>query len=140
MFDSITSNCSSVFTSKFWSSLCYFLSIKRKLSTPFYPQTDSQSKQQNSIIEIYLRAFVNYKKDNWARLLLMVEFAYNNAKHASMEYTSFELNCKYHLYVSYKENVEPHSRSKVADELIEELRNLIAACRANLQHTHELQK
>ncbi len=33
-----------LFTSKFWSSLCYFLGIKRKLSTTFYPQTDGQTK------------------------------------------------------------------------------------------------
>ena len=38
----IVSNRGSVFTSKFWSSLCYFLGIKRRLSTAFHPQTDSQ--------------------------------------------------------------------------------------------------
>ena len=40
--DSIVSNCGSVFTSKFWSLLCYFLRIKQKLSRAFYPQTDGQ--------------------------------------------------------------------------------------------------
>ncbi len=49
----------SLFTSKFWSMLCYFLEIKKKLFTTFYPQTNSQTKRQNSIIEAYLRAFVN---------------------------------------------------------------------------------
>ena len=39
--DSIVSNQSSVFTSKFWSSLCYFLGIKQRLSTAFYPQTNN---------------------------------------------------------------------------------------------------
>ena len=62
----------------------------------------------------------------------MAEFAYNNAKHASMGYTPFELNCGYHSSVSYKEDVVPHSKSKVADELTEELRNLMAPCRENL--------
>ncbi len=33
--DSIVSDRGSVFTSKFWSSLCYFLGIKQKLSTAF---------------------------------------------------------------------------------------------------------
>ena len=55
------SNGGSLFTSKFWSSLCYFLGIKRKLSTAFYPQTDGQTERQNSTIEAYLRAFVNFK-------------------------------------------------------------------------------
>ena len=57
-----------------------------------------------------------------------------------MGYTSFELNCGYHLRVSDKEDVDPHSRFKAADELIEELRNLMAACIENLQHAQELQK
>ena len=35
--DSIVSDPGSVFTTKFCSSLCYFLSIKRRLSTAFHP-------------------------------------------------------------------------------------------------------
>ena len=42
--DSIVSDRGSLFTSKFWSSLCYFLGIKRRLSTAFYYQTDGQTK------------------------------------------------------------------------------------------------
>ncbi len=38
--NSIVSDWRSVFTSKFWSSLCYFLGIKQKLFTVFHPQTD----------------------------------------------------------------------------------------------------
>ena len=91
-------------------------------------------------MEAYLRAFVNYEQDNWARLLPMAEFTYNNAKHASMGYTSFELNCEYHPRVSYEEDVNPRSRSKPTDELTKELRNLMAAYRENLQHAQELPK
>ena len=70
----------------------------------------------------------------------MAEFAYNNAKHASMRYTFFELNCEYHPRVSYKEDINPRSRSKAANKLTEELRNLMAACREKLQYAQELQK
>ena len=59
--NSIIFDRSSLFTFKFWSSLCYFLGIKQKLSTAFYSQTDGQTKQQNSTIEAYLRAFVNFE-------------------------------------------------------------------------------
>ena len=78
-------------------------------------------------MESYLKVFINYEKDNWAKLLLIVEFAYNNVKQASMEYILFELNCKYCLHASYKENIDPCSRSKAVDKLTKELRNLIAA-------------
>ncbi len=107
--DSIVSDRGSVFTLKFWSSLCYFLSIKQKPSTAFYPQTDGQIKRQNSTMEAYLRAFVNFKQDNWAKLLPMAEFAYNNVKKASTGHTPFELNCGYHPRASYEEDIDPHS-------------------------------
>ena len=47
-----------LFISKFWSLLCYFLKIKKKLFIAFYPQIDSQTKRKNSTMEAYLRAFV----------------------------------------------------------------------------------
>ena len=57
--ESIVTDRGSLFISKFWSLLCYFLGIKKKLSTVFYPQTDGQIERQNSTMEAYLRAFVN---------------------------------------------------------------------------------
>lgn len=62
--DSIVSDQGSGFTSKFWSSLCYFLGIKRKLLTAFHPKTDGQTERQNSIMEAYLRAFFNYGQND----------------------------------------------------------------------------
>ena len=59
--DSIVTDRGSLFTSKFWSSLYYFLGIKRRPSSAFEPQTDGQTKRQNSTIEAYLRAFVNFE-------------------------------------------------------------------------------
>ena len=38
--DSIISDRGAIFTSKFWSSLCYFLRIERRLFNTFYSQTD----------------------------------------------------------------------------------------------------
>ena len=59
--DSIVSDCGSVFTLKFWFSLFYFLKMKWKLLTAFYPQIDGQIKRQNSTMEAYLQAFINYE-------------------------------------------------------------------------------
>ena len=83
-------------------------------------------------MEVYIRAFVNYKRDNLARYLPMAEFAYNIAEHVSTGYTLFELKCGYHSRVPYKEDVNPRSKSKAADELTEKLGNLMAVCRENL--------
>ncbi len=64
----------------------------------------------------------------------MAEFAYNNAKNASTGDTPFELNCGYHSKVSFKENTDPHSRSRSANKLAEKLRKLIEVCCQNLLH------
>ena len=57
--ESIVMDQDLLFTSKFWSLLCYILGIIRKLSTAFYFPTNGQTKKQNSIMEVYLRAFDN---------------------------------------------------------------------------------
>ena len=85
-------------------------------------------------MEVYLRAFVNFEQNNWARLLPMAEFAYNNAKNANTGHTPFELNCGYHPRISYEEEVDSRSKSKSADKLSAELRELMIVCQENLYH------
>ena len=52
----------------------------------------------------------------------------------------FELNCGYHLRVSFQKNTNPFLRSKTANELSAELRKLMNFCRKNLHHAQKLQK
>ncbi len=70
----------------------------------------------------------------------MAEFAYKNAKNASTNHIPFELNGGYHSRVSFKEDVNPRSRSCSANELAKELRKLIEVCYQNLLYAWELQK
>ena len=93
-------------------------------------------------MKAYLQVFVNFEQNNWARLLPMAEFAYNNAKNVSIGYTPFELNCRYHLRVFYKEEeiLDPHSKSKTMEELFSKLQELMIVCQQNLHHAKELQK
>ena len=49
--DSIVTNRRSLFISKFWLSLCYFLGIKQRLLTAFHPQTDNQTEWQNNTMK-----------------------------------------------------------------------------------------
>ena len=63
-------------------------------------------------MKAYLWAFVNFKQNDRARFLPMTEFAYNNAKNASSDYTLFELNYGYHSRMFYKKDVKPYSKSK----------------------------
>ena len=59
ILESIMTDQSQLFISKFWSLLYYFLRIKKKLSTALHPQTNGQTERQNRMIEVYLRAFMN---------------------------------------------------------------------------------
>ena len=85
-------------------------------------------------MEAYLWIFVNIEQNDWARLLPMAEFAYNNAKNASIGFTPFKLNCGYYPRVSYKEDLDPHSWLKTVEELSSKLWNLIAAYQQNLHY------
>lgn len=49
----------SVFTSQFWSDLCYLNKIHRKLSTAFHPQTDGQTERMNQTLIQYLRCYAS---------------------------------------------------------------------------------
>ena len=138
--DSFVTNTGSLFALKFWLLVCYFLGIKCRLFTAFYPHTDGHTKRQNSIIETYLKTCVNFKQNDWARFLPIAKFAYNNAKNASTGHTSFELNYGYHPCVSYKENIDSYSKSKLADKLLADLQELMTVCRKSLHHTQKLQK
>ena len=101
---------------------------------------NDQTERQNSTIEMYLGAFINWKQDDWVRLLPIAKFAYNNAKNASTGHILFKLNCGYHPRVSFKEDVNPHSKSRSANKLVRKLRELIEVCCQNLLYIQELQK
>ncbi len=58
----------------------------------------------------------------------MAEFTYNNTKNASTGHIPFKLNCSYHLRVFFEDDVNSRSRSRSANKLAEELKELIEVC------------
>lgn len=81
--DDIVSDRGSKFVSKFWKALCSRLSINRKLSTAYHPETDGQTERVNQTLEQYIRIYCAYQQDDWSEWLPLAEFAYNNADHTS---------------------------------------------------------
>ena len=128
LLDWIVTDWGSFFTSKFWSSLCYFLGIRQRLFTTFYLQIDNQTEKQNSILEVYFQAFVNFKQNDWIWLFPMAKLTYNNAKNASTGHTLFEPNCRYHSCVFYKKDFDLHLKLKITEELSFKHQNLMAVC------------
>ena len=87
--DNLITDRGTVFTLKYWSSFCFHLHAQQNLTTAFHPQTDGQTERQNQTLETYIRMFGNDEQDDWALLLPMAEFAYNNSIHNATGYTPF---------------------------------------------------
>jgi hypothetical protein len=83
MPENLVSDRGSLFTSEFWSTFCWLLAVKRRLSTAYHPQTDGQTERQNQTLEYFLRSYVNWQQDDWARWLPIAQFTYNGSIHAT---------------------------------------------------------
>ena len=81
--DTVISDRGPQFISAFWEHLTSSLGIRRKLSTAYHPQTDGQTERANQDLENYLRRYVSWKQDDWARWLAVTEFAANAAPSAT---------------------------------------------------------
>jgi hypothetical protein len=94
--DDVVSDRGVTFTSKFTKTVFKALHIEQNLSTAFHPRTDGQTERVNSILEQYLRCYIDYQQSNWSTLLPLAEFTYNNTVHSSTRTTPFFANFGFH--------------------------------------------
>ncbi|KAJ3502093.1 hypothetical protein NLJ89_g9041 [Agrocybe chaxingu] len=80
------------FVSHFTKALNSLLGISENTSTAFRPQTDGQTERTNQEVEIYLRAFMNKRQNDWAEWLACAEFALNNKISSTTGYSPFFVN------------------------------------------------
>ncbi len=104
LLDFIVSNRDSQFIFILWKFLCKRLSINLQLFTVYHSQINDQSEQVNQNIKRYLRCFCLYMQNDWAKLLLMIEFVDNNALFSVIFLTSFFLNKDFHSHMSFELN------------------------------------
>jgi len=90
--EDVVSARDSTFTGSFFTDLYNYLGIKRSMSTAYHPQTDGQTERINQVIEAYLRSYCNYEPNDWASMLAMAEYAYNNSKHSTTKISPFYTN------------------------------------------------
>ena len=84
------------FTAEFTSELYRLLEIKAAKTTAYHPQADGQTERVNQELEQYLWLFTSERQDDWADLLSMAEFQYNNHIHSSTQQTPFLLDSSQH--------------------------------------------
>jgi RNase H-like domain found in reverse transcriptase/Reverse transcriptase (RNA-dependent DNA polymerase)/Integrase zinc binding domain len=103
----IVSDRGPVFTSAFWSTFCFLLATRRRLSTAFHPQTDGQTERQNQSVEHYFRVYCNQVQDDWAAKAPRAQFAYNVSLHSTIGKSPWE--AAYNSYPGLPATVEDDS-------------------------------
>ena len=126
----VTSDRGSEFVSHFFRSLGKALDMNLHFTSGYHPEGDGQTERMNQTLEQYLRIYCNYQQDNWAPLLPLAEFAYNNAPNATTGITPFFANKGYHPNISvslHQELTSSQARKFVVDleQLHSELRQAI---------------
>jgi len=96
----VTSDRGTEFISHFFRSLGKALDMRLHFTSSYHPEGDGQTERSNQTLEQYLRIYCNYQQDNWADLLPLAEFAYNNAPSATTRVSPFFANKGYHPNIS----------------------------------------
>ena len=132
-----STDCSSTFTANFTRNIYKELGIEPCFSTAYHPQTQGQVENNNKWMEMYLQMFCSHHQDNWADLLLMVEFAYNNHHHPSIDTTPFFANYGYHPTLM---NVLSAAQSDKPDKWIQQIRDAQDECKRMIERSQEVSK
>ena len=99
--------------SHFFRLLGKVLNMCLHFTSGYHPEEDGQTECTNQTLEQYLRVYCNYQQDNWAELLPLAEFAYNNAPSALTRVSPFFANKGYHPNITvYPERDLTSSRAR----------------------------
>eukprot|EP00253_Pinus_taeda_P027707 PITA_27707 len=135
----IVSDCDVKFTSTFWKTLFEGLGTQLNFSTAYHPQTDGQTEPVNQVVGDMLRSYVMQQPNRWEEYLHLVEFAYNNGYHASLQMSPFEViyGRKCHTPSSWG---GPEDKLMLGPEMLKEMEQMDKKVRANLKVAQDRQK
>jgi len=109
------------------------------LSTTFHPQTDGQSERTIQTLEDMLRACTLEDAGKWDHSLPLVEFAYNNSYHSSIDMAPYEpLNGRSCKTPVCWDEVGERKLSKI--ELINQTKEIVNKIREKLRAAQDRQK
>jgi len=134
----MVSDRGTTFTSKFFQEFVRLLETDSNLSTAFHPQTDGQTERINQILDQYLRQYCNYLQDNWANLMPLAEFAYNNSVSSTTSKTPFYATYGFHPRFSATslDSTVPAAKDhvKYLQEVHEECKQKMAEAQERYKH------
>lgn len=127
------------FTLAFWRTLFGELGTQLNFSTVYHPQTDGQTERVNQVVEDMIRAYVMRQPTRWEDYLHLVEFAYNNSWHTSLQMSPFE--------VLYERKCRtpaswggPEYRLMLGPDMLKEMEDTVKEVRVNLKAAQDRQK
>jgi hypothetical protein len=119
------------FVAEFTRELYRVLGIKLAATTAYHPQGDGQTERVNQELEQYLRLFVNQRQDDWADLLPLAEFQYNNHIHSSTQHQPFLLETGRLPRMGFEPD-QPPSRLESVNEFTDRMRSTLEEAKAAL--------
>ena len=119
------------FVAEFTRELYRILGIKLAATTAYHPQGDGQTERVNQELEQYLRLFVNQRQDDWADLLPLAEFQYNNHVHSSTQHQPFLLETGRLPRMGFEPD-QPPSRLESVNEFTDRMKSTLEEAKAAL--------
>jgi hypothetical protein len=119
------------FTSRFWERLHETLDTQLRFSSAHHPQTASQTKRVNHILEDMLRACALQYGRSWDKSLSYAKFSYNNSYQESLKMAPFEMlygrRCRTLLFWN-----ETGERKVFRRDILQEAKKQVRMVRENL--------
>lgn len=134
---SIVSDRDPRFTSNFWKSLFKLTGTKLAMSTAFHPQSDGQTERVNRTLEDMLRAYVNYRQDDWDEYLVSAEIAINNSAQSSTKFSPFFMNYGFHPNFPLRQKLK--ANNPTAEDVFQTLSSTLEQAKLNLQRAQQRQ-
>ena len=115
------------------------MKIDRRLSTAFHPETDSQTERVNSIMEQYLRSYMNYQQADWCQWLPRAEFMGNNHASETTGTSSFFANYGYDPRMDFLDKQTLPTDDQEARSFVVSMTELHAHLRTEMGYAQEKQ-
>ena len=138
LLESMISDRGPQFATGMTRELNKMLGIETKLSTAYHLEIDGQTERTNQELEQYLRMYVNYRQNTWAKWLAMAEFAFNNKVHTATKMSLFQVNYGREPRMGF--DIRKRGKNDKVEEFVKEMKERHEEAKAALVKLQEEMK
>src|SRR5258708_9125061 len=109
--------------------------MRLHFTSGYHLEGDGQTERANQVLSQYLWGYMKYQQDDWATLLPMADFAYNNAMNATTGVSPFFANKGYHPEITS----DPQAETSLAETqtFVADLEHVQAELKENITQAQE---